>query len=35
MERTKIIEDAPKEYRSLLNEYWDAKWNSNNVEGGF
>ena len=30
-----IIEDAPKEYRSLLNEYWDAKWNSNNGEGGF
>jgi len=20
-----IIEDAPKEYRSLLNEYWDPK----------
>ena len=20
-----IIEDAPKEYRSLLNEYWDSK----------
>jgi len=20
-----LIEDAPKEYRSLLNEYWDPK----------